>query len=102
MPAGLEAGRRAVGELVAHRVELADLAPRPHQRGRRRERERVGRREVDRGIAGVVRRRIVGKRQLAQQPAQGAQFSEDLRAELRLLSRTIAAALGGSGTNRAQ
>ena len=41
-------------------------------------------------------------RQLAQQPAQGAQFSEDLRAELRLLSRTIAAALGGSGTNRAQ
>ena len=34
-------------------------------------------------------------RQLAQQPAQGAQFSEDLRAELRLLSRTIAAALGG-------
>lgn len=34
-------------------------------------------------------------RQLAQQPVQGAQFSEDLRAELRLLSRTIAAALGG-------
>jgi septal ring factor EnvC (AmiA/AmiB activator) len=34
-------------------------------------------------------------RQLAQQPTQGAQFSEDLRAELRLLSRTIAAALGG-------
>ncbi len=34
-------------------------------------------------------------RQIAQQPAQGQQFSEDLRAELRLLSRTIAAALGG-------
>ncbi len=34
-------------------------------------------------------------RQLAKQPAQGAQFSEDLRAELRLLSRTIAAALDG-------
>ena len=34
-------------------------------------------------------------RQLAQQPVQAAQFSEDLRAELRLLSRTIAAALGG-------
>ncbi|HRA82404.1 MAG TPA: flagellar motor protein MotA [Thauera sp.] len=41
-------------------------------------------------------------RQLAQQPAQGAQFSEDLRAELRLLSRTIAAALGGTNTNRAE
>lgn len=38
-------------------------------------------------------------RQLAQQPAQGAQFSEDLRAELRLLSRTIAAALGSRGTD---
>ncbi|HRP22747.1 flagellar motor protein MotA [Thauera sp.] len=40
-------------------------------------------------------------RQLAQQPAQGAQFSEDLRAELRLLSRTIAAALGGQGSHKA-
>ena len=40
-------------------------------------------------------------RQLAQQPAQGAQFSEDLRAELRLLSRTIGAALGGAGGNKA-
>lgn len=36
-------------------------------------------------------------RQLAQQPAQGAQFSEELRAELRLLSRTIGAALDKRG-----
>lgn len=41
-------------------------------------------------------------RQLAQQPAQGAQFSEDLRAELRLLSRTIGAALGGAGAGRTE
>jgi hypothetical protein len=34
-------------------------------------------------------------RQVAQQPAPAAHFSEELRAELRLLSRTIAAALGG-------
>ena len=40
-------------------------------------------------------------RQLAQQPAQGAQFTEDLRAEMRLLSRTIAAALGGHNGNKA-
>ena len=40
-------------------------------------------------------------RALAQQPAQGAQFTEDLRAELRLLSRTIGAALGGAAGNKA-
>ena len=34
-------------------------------------------------------------RQVVQQPAPAAHFSEELRAELRLLSRTIAAALGG-------
>ena len=34
-------------------------------------------------------------RQFAQQPAPAAHFSEELRAELRLLSRTLAAALGG-------
>lgn len=33
-------------------------------------------------------------RQLAQQPAQGAQLSDELRTEIRLMSRTIAAALG--------
>ena len=40
-------------------------------------------------------------RQLAQQPAQGAQFSEDLCVELRLLSRIIGAALGGAGGGKA-
>ncbi len=34
-------------------------------------------------------------RQLAQRPSENAQFSDDLRAELRLMSRTIAAALSG-------
>jgi len=38
-------------------------------------------------------------RQLAQQPGQNAQFSDDLRAELRLMSRTIAAALAGNKTD---
>lgn len=34
-------------------------------------------------------------RQIAQRPNENAQFSEDLRSELRLMSRTIAAALSG-------
>lgn len=34
-------------------------------------------------------------RQIAQRPSDNAQFSEDLRSELRLMSRTIAAALSG-------
>jgi len=34
-------------------------------------------------------------RQMAQRPNENAQFSEDLRSELRLMSRTIAAALSG-------
>ena len=34
-------------------------------------------------------------RQMISRPSENAQFSEDLRAELRLMSRTIAAALGG-------
>lgn len=34
-------------------------------------------------------------RHMAQRPTEGAQFSEDLRSELRLMSRTIAAALAG-------
>jgi flagellar biosynthesis chaperone FliJ len=34
-------------------------------------------------------------RQIAQRPNENAQFSEDLRSELRLMSRTIAAALAG-------
>lgn len=34
-------------------------------------------------------------RQIAQRPNDNAQFTEDLRSELRLMSRTLAAALGG-------
>lgn len=34
-------------------------------------------------------------RQMAQRPSESAQFSDDLRAELRLMSRTIATALAG-------
>lgn len=38
-------------------------------------------------------------RQMAQRPSEQSQFSEELRAELRLMSRTIAAALSGQRTS---
>lgn len=74
-----------LGELNSQLTRLADL---------------ITRESRDIGALASTQDELRGLiRQLAQQPAQGAQFSEDLRAELRLLSRTIAAALGSRGTD---
>jgi biopolymer transport protein ExbB/TolQ len=76
-----------LGELNAQLTRLADL---------------IGRESRDLSTLSTTQDELRALlRQLAQQPAQGAQFTEDLRAELRLLSRTIGAALGGAGGNKA-
>jgi len=76
-----------LGELNNQLTRLADL---------------IGRESRDLSTLSTTQDELRGLlRQLAQQPAQGAQFTEDLRAELRLLSRTIGAALGGAGGNKA-
>lgn len=74
-----------LGELNSQLTRLADLIT-------RESRDLSALSENQEDLRGLLR-------QLAQQPAQGAQFSEDLRAELRLLSRTIAAALGSRGAD---
>ena len=89
--ADTERERRAtaehLGELNAQLTRLADL---------------IGRESRDLSTLSTTQDELRALlRQLAQQPAQGAQFTEDLRAELRLLSRTIGAALGGAAGNKA-
>ena len=99
---GMERMQRTAAESERERRATAEhLAELNTQLGRLA--ELIGRESRDLSALSSSQEDLHGLiRQLAQQPAQGAQFSEDLRAELRLLSRTIAAALGGSGTNRAQ
>ena len=76
-----------LGELNTQLTRLADL---------------IGRESRDLSTLSTTQDELRGLlRQLAQQPAQGVQFTEDLRAELRLLSRTIGAALGGAGAGKA-
>ncbi|MBP6491162.1 MAG: flagellar motor protein MotA, partial [Thauera sp.] len=76
-----------LGELNAQLTRLADL---------------IGRESRDLSTLSTTQDELRALlRQLAQQPAQGAQFTEDLRAELRLLSRTIGAALGSASGNKA-
>ncbi|MEZ5627935.1 MAG: flagellar motor protein MotA [Rhodocyclaceae bacterium] len=80
-----ERDRRAtgeqLGELNTQLTRLADLIS-------RESRDFTALASSQDDLAGLVRH-------LAHQPNQSAQFSDELRAELRLLSRTIAAALDG-------
>jgi chromosome segregation ATPase len=70
-----------LGELNTQLTRLADL---------------IGRESRDLSVLSETQEDLRALiRQIAQQPAQTAHFSEELRAELRLLSRTIAAALSG-------
>ncbi|MBW7861908.1 MAG: flagellar motor protein MotA [Rhodocyclaceae bacterium] len=91
----LDRMQRAVGESERERRATVDqLSELSHQLNRLS--ELIGR--ESRGLSTVAEtqddlRTLV--RQLAQRPNEAAQFSEDLRSELRLMSRTIAAALGG-------
>jgi hypothetical protein len=95
---GLDRMQRSAAESERERRTTAEhLAELNTQIGRLS--ELIGRESRDLSALSTSQEDLRGLiRQLAQQPAQGAQFSEDLRAELRLLSRTIAAALGGQKT----
>ena len=95
---GMERMQRTAAESERERRATAEhLAELNTQLGRLA--ELIGRESRDLSALSSSQEDLRGLiRQLAQQPAQGAQtaqFSEELRAELRLLSRTIAAALGG-------
>ncbi|ENO90681.1 hypothetical protein [Thauera linaloolentis] len=92
---GMDRMQRSAAESERERRSTADhLAELNTQIGRLT--ELIGRESRDLSALSSSQEDLRGLiRQIAQQPAQNAQFSEDLRAELRLLSRTIAAALGG-------
>lgn len=98
---GLDRMQRSTAESERERRTTAEhLAELNTQLGRLA--ELIGRESRDLSALSASQDELRGLiRQLAQQPAQGVQFSEDLRAELRLLSRTIAAALGGAGSQKA-